>query len=274
MAENTFERVQQRLDQAGCPYELIDHPPVATTQDAAAAGGVSGYHFAKAVVAAIDDRPHLYVLRAADTLDLDALRAQLGGRQVRLASEEEFQDLYPGAQGAIPPIAFQDDLPVHVDRRLADHGQQIAFEAGDGRHSIRMAVDHYMRLAGAEKGDFAEPPRRRRRRRPRRARAGAWTVGLGLASLAAGLALVRPRRLGRAAPMRAGRIFTAGAVTGGALALLADPNSGARRRHLVRDKAGKWARKAAWLTRRKSAYYSGRIEGIQHELEEVARMDR
>lgn len=267
-----LEELERRLRASGYAYEVLDHEPVATTQEAAAADSISGYDFAKAVVVMVDGRPQLHVLRAADVVDLTSVAATQNAREARVARDGEFEHLFPGCEsGSPPPIALVPDLPVRVDRRLLEGHDRIAFEAGDGTHAIRMRTDDYLHFSGGQRADFAEVLRGKGRQRPRPqginwrqwSKRGGLTLGLGFASIAG------MRVLGRVLPNRTSRTFAIGATTGAAAAALSDPHLGARRRAYLRDKTGRLVRQSRWWTSRKGRYLQGRGEGLRHDLREM-----
>lgn len=265
-----LEALEERLREAGCQYEVLDHAPVATTQEAAGADRVSGYAFAKAVVVMTDGRPQLHVLRAADSVDLESARATQGAGEVRLARDGEFEHLFPGCeQGALPPVPLVPDLPVRVDRRLLER-ERITFEAGDGMHSIRMSLPDYLRVVPHQVADFAEVPASGRQRPlPRPFDWGRWATR---GTVAAGtlFSLVMGRRLAsRLFPNSVSRSFALGAVGGAVAAALADPQNGSRRRHLLWDRAGAVVRRARSRSQQKGRYWRGRAEGVRHNLREV-----
>ncbi len=265
-----LEAVEARLRDSGCQYEVLEHQPVPTTQEAAGADRVSGYAFAKAVMLIADGQPQLHVLRAADTVDLESARAVQGARDVRLARESEFMHLFPGCEGAPPPIPLtRDHLAVRVDRRLQD-SERITFEVGDGRHSVRMRISDYLRLVPHQVADFAETPAGGRRRP--QSRPFEWGAWAGRGALAAGgvFTLLMGRRLmGQLLPNRTSRSLAIGAAAGAVAAALADPQSGARRRHLLWDRTGALVRRLTARSQQKGRYWGGRVQGIRHNVRRV-----
>lgn len=265
-----LDAVESRLRDAGCTYELLDHRPAMTTQEAAGAGGVSGYSFAKAVMVMVDGWPQLHVLRAADSVDLDSVRAIQGARDVRVAREGEFEHLVPGCDaGSPPPIPLVADLPVRVDRRLLD-SHLVTFEVGDATHSIRMSMADYLRVVPHQVGDFAEAPAQGRRRPlPRPFAWGTWARRAAIGAGALFSLILGPRMAGKILPNRTSRTLALGAAGGAVAAALADPQNGSRRRHILWDRAGALTRRANWWTRKKIRYYRGRSEGMRHNLQEM-----
>jgi Ala-tRNA(Pro) deacylase len=270
--DNCLDELKRRFESASISYEVIEHRPVYTAQEAAAASGVSGYSLAKAVVMMLDERPHLCVLPAAETVDFEALRSPLGAREVRLAREDEFSHLFPGCDaGAIPPLRMTSEmLPVHIDRDLTN-SEWIVFETGTPDHAVRMKTEDYLRLAAGNLMQFGEGRRGKGRQRPRPARTdwGLWlkrgATGLG----AIMLLVVGPKMAGRVLPNRTTRSFAVGAAAGAAAAVLADPRAGARRRALLRDRTRRTMRRTTGAIGKKRRYMRGRMEGARHEMEQV-----
>jgi Ala-tRNA(Pro) deacylase len=85
-------------------------------------------------------------LPAPAHVDLEALRRVTGARSVKLATEQEFQGLFPGCEvGAMPPFGNLYGLPVWVDEALAKD-PTIVFNAGTHREAMRMKFADFARL--------------------------------------------------------------------------------------------------------------------------------
>jgi Ala-tRNA(Pro) deacylase len=257
-----IDRLREVFAREGIAYELVPHPHAATSQEASAAVGISGYRFAKSVVVMIDERPHLCVLRAADRIDTKSLSSQLATRQVRIAFEYETHPLFPGCEsGSLPAVPFNGEMPVYMDGRLAAE-PVITFEAGSSTEAVRMAMADYRRLVRPSVLGFADQPRRQRRRvtrsimwRRRAMQAGPFVAAISAVALG-------PRVMGqRNAPVRS---FALGVLAGAATSTLADARVGGRRRALLRDKPARWLRQSVRQVRNRSRYMRGRIQGLWH----------
>jgi Ala-tRNA(Pro) deacylase len=141
--------LDQFLRQARVPYTTFRHPEAFTAQHEAAVSHVPGRSWAKIVVCMADDEPILAVLPAPFRLDLELLRVLTGACALRLASEQEFQKLYPDCEaGAMPPFGNLYLQRVFVDQSLVGE-TDMAFNAGTHTDAIRM---HY-----ADFADLAQP---------------------------------------------------------------------------------------------------------------------
>jgi Ala-tRNA(Pro) deacylase len=147
--------IEQFLTEQHVAYSVIPHRPAYTAQEEAAVTHIPGGQWAKTVACVADDRPVLAVVPATSLVDLDRLRAIAGARDVHLASEREFERLYPDCEvGAMPPLGPLYGQPVFVDRALAG-GNEIAFDAGSHTDAVKMKYDDFERVVRPTVGDFA-----------------------------------------------------------------------------------------------------------------------
>lgn len=267
-----LDRLRQRFERANVSFEVIEHAPAYTAQEAAAASGVSGYSVAKGVVVIVDCRPHLCVLPAAESIDYEAIRSPLGAREVRLAREEEFAHLFPDCEaGTLPPLRMTaDDLPVYIDEDLTTN-EWIVFASGTPTAAIRMRTEDYLRLAEGRVMQFGSPERGigRQRRRPAPTDWGRWAKRGATASGAVVAAVVGPRIIGKLLPNRTSRSFAIGATVGAAAAAFADPRAGARRRAVLRDRTRRTARRTSMTLGKRGRYMRGKMQGVRHNIRQV-----
>jgi Ala-tRNA(Pro) deacylase len=95
------------------------------------------------------------VLAASERIDLHKVAAVLGvgGKKVRLASEDDLARDYPEFElGAVPPFGGREDQ-VLVDERLAGR-DSVVVEAGSHDRSLRLKAADLVRLTGAQVADI------------------------------------------------------------------------------------------------------------------------
>jgi Ala-tRNA(Pro) deacylase len=154
----TVQKLREFLDREGVKYVTIRHSQAFTAQEIAASAHVSGQELAKSVVARLDGRTVLVVLPASQRVDFDALKAQVGASEARLATEQEFQDAFPDCElGAMPPFGNLYGVEVYVSKRLAED-EEIAFNACSHTELIRLAYRDFVRLAKPRVVDLAHRP--------------------------------------------------------------------------------------------------------------------
>lgn len=151
-------RVHEFLQAARVPYTMVPHRPAFTAQEEAAAVHVPGRDWAKVVVCVVDGQPIEALLPAPYLVDLDQLLRLSGGKDIRLAQDEELSELFPGCEpGAIPPFGELFGQPVFADVRLASESE-IVFGAGTHTDAILMRWSDFARAVRPIVGRFASPP--------------------------------------------------------------------------------------------------------------------
>jgi Ala-tRNA(Pro) deacylase len=141
------QKLREFLDSNQVKYVTISHSVAYTAQEIAASAHIRGKELAKTVMVMVDGELAMAVLPASLQLDLDRLKEVAGVGSVRLATEAEFKDRFPGCEtGAMPPFGNLYGMKVFADQALAED-QEIAFNAGTHSELIRMAWADYQRLA-------------------------------------------------------------------------------------------------------------------------------
>ncbi len=149
------ERLEQYLRENGVGFEVKTHSQAFTMQEVAAALHVPGRQAAKVVIVRADGEMAMLVLPAPYRLDFAKARKLLGAKEISLATEEQFGDLFPDcATGAMPPFGNLYDIPIYVDQNLTEE-ESIVFRIGTHRETMRLAYADFARLAQPTVGQFA-----------------------------------------------------------------------------------------------------------------------
>lgn len=140
------KRLKEYLDANRIKYQSITHSPAVTAQEIAQAAHVSGKLIAKTVVVRIDGEMAMVVLPAPHHVNLDAVKRATNAKEVCLATEQEFQDKFPGCElGAMPPFGNLYEMDVFVAEELT-LDEEIAFNAGSHSELIRMKYKDFQQL--------------------------------------------------------------------------------------------------------------------------------
>lgn len=140
-------QVREFLDSRGVKYGFIRHSPAFTAEEVAQSARVPGRDFAKTIVVSLDGDMALVVLPADRRIVLADLREMMQAPHARLATEQEFRDLFPDcALGAMPPFGHLYGLPVYVAESLAAE-EEIAFNAGTHTEVITLRYEDFAALA-------------------------------------------------------------------------------------------------------------------------------
>lgn len=153
-------KLNEFLDDAGAAYTGHPHPAAYTSQEVAESVHIPGREMVKAVILKADeDHLIMAVLSANDTANLDILREEIGCHILRLATENEFRDVFPTCQpGAMPPFGNIFNIQAYCEANLS-RNREIEFNAGTHEETIRMRFEDYKRLANPTMAHFAHPYR-------------------------------------------------------------------------------------------------------------------
>lgn len=149
------EKLREFLDSHHIKYITIDHSPVYTAREVAASTLVPRREFAKAVMVKIDGNIAMAVVPASRHVDLDKLSRVAGADDADLASEQEFQQLFPGCEvGAMPPFGNLYGMDTYVDEML-QKDDDISFNAGTHTQVVRLAYDDFEKLVQPKIASFS-----------------------------------------------------------------------------------------------------------------------
>ena len=138
-------KIKDFLDSQNTKYVTIRHSPAYTAQEVAASSHIPGKELAKTVIVKINDKMAMVVLPASFQIDFDYLKDATGANTVKLASEHEFKDMFPGCElGAMPPFGNLYGMEVYVAENLTVE-KEIAFNAGSHTELIKMAYKDFER---------------------------------------------------------------------------------------------------------------------------------
>ena len=140
------DRLRKYLEENHVKYLTVSHSPAFTAQEIAASAHVPGRELAKTVIVKVDGKMAMVVLPAPDKVSAHRLKEVSGARDVELASEKEFADLFPRCEvGAMPPFGNLWDMEVFADTHLRED-EFIVFNAGSHTELVRLAYADFERL--------------------------------------------------------------------------------------------------------------------------------
>jgi Ala-tRNA(Pro) deacylase len=149
-----LKRLQEYLDAHKVTYQLLSHQKAFTASEIAHTLHISGKMLAKVVILKTDERFVMAVLPSNWKVDFERLADVLGGRQVRLATEEEFKELFPDCGvGAMPPFGNLYGLEVVVDQSLTEE-EEIVFQAGIHLGAMKLRYQDFADLVHPTVANF------------------------------------------------------------------------------------------------------------------------
>lgn len=141
-----LSRLTKYLDDNDKKYVVIKHSKAFTAQEVAASAHIPGKEMAKTVMLKVDGDLKMLVLPSTHEVDFELVKQELGADDVTLASEQEFNGMFPDCElGAMPPFGNLYDMDTIVAESLIDD-EEIAFNAGTHRELIRLSFNDYKEL--------------------------------------------------------------------------------------------------------------------------------
>ena len=140
------DRLRTYLEENHVKYVTMYHSPAFTAQEIAATAHVRGKELAKTVMVKLDGKMAMVVLTAPDKVSASRLKDVTGAKEVELASEREFADLFPRCEvGAMPPFGCLWEMDTYADSHLRED-EFIAFNAGTHTELVKLAFADFERL--------------------------------------------------------------------------------------------------------------------------------
>ncbi len=150
--------LKEYLDREHVHYEVLSHPEAFRAVAIAQTLHTPEKEMAKVVIVKVDEQFVMTVLPASSQVDLHRLKDVFMTNHVRLATEEEFRDLFPDCElGAMSPFGTLYGLPVFVDHLLTED-DTIVFQAGTHSEAIRMRYMDFAALVFPVVEEFHRSP--------------------------------------------------------------------------------------------------------------------
>jgi Ala-tRNA(Pro) deacylase len=151
------KKLAEFLNEHNIKYVTIRHSLAYTAQEIAASAHLPGKELAKTVMINIDGKMAMAVLPASSKVNFETLKNAAGAKNAELASEEEFQRMFPDCEiGAMPPFGNLYGMEVFASETLAQD-EEIAFNAGSHTELVRLAYKDFERLVSPRMVKFEEP---------------------------------------------------------------------------------------------------------------------
>lgn len=150
-----LQKLMDYLEENQVKFTRIIHSTGYSAQVIAHRAHISGNVLAKTVILKNPEGKFLMAVVPANYLvDMEKLSA-IHGEQLELATEEEFEKLFPGCEvGGMPPFGNLFDMPVYISDSLGQT-EEVAFNAGNHRELLQMSFEDFTRLVKPKTADFS-----------------------------------------------------------------------------------------------------------------------
>jgi len=148
------------LDSNGIPYEVLEHAPVYTSEEAAKVRGVELKTGVKALILKTEEGNFVMGLVAADRkIDLKKLAKIVETKKLQLASPQEVLKITGCGVGSVHPFGNLHGLPTYLDSSILEN-DMVNFNAGLHTVSIQMRVKDLIKAIRPVVKDFSKNPKK------------------------------------------------------------------------------------------------------------------
>lgn len=153
---DVFTRIKNLLDEYKIKYEVIEHAPVKTSEEAAKVRNTSLKQGAKALVLYADNKPIMVTVAGDRKVDFHEFRKLYNVSDLRMATPDEVRQVTGVEIGAVPPygpVIF--NVPLYSDKSLSEN-EVIVYNAGSHSVSIKMKYKDYEKVSQSIFGEFSK----------------------------------------------------------------------------------------------------------------------
>lgn len=152
-----YQRIIEEFTKAGVPFDPYEHPPVFTSEEAAAIRNTPLSQGAKALVLIADGKPVMVTVPGDRKMDTKAFKSAYGIKDLRMATPVEVEEVVGVKIGAVPPFGHIFGIPLYMDAALGRE-PAISFNAGLHTKSITVREPDYEKVAKPVVGEFSKAP--------------------------------------------------------------------------------------------------------------------
>lgn len=150
------DRARTAIEASGLAFQVTEHGPVASLEEAATARGLTPERVLKTIVVRRAEGDFLFVLvPGGRTISWPKLRTLLGVNRLSMPSADDARVVTGYERGTITPFGSLQELPVIADMAIPDGPVSI----GGGGHGVAFTVDSAQLVAmlTAQTADVTEP---------------------------------------------------------------------------------------------------------------------
>lgn len=155
MSELEVKRIKALLDSNNKKYEIFEHEPVYTSEQAAKVRGAELKIGVKSLVLKTKEGKLILGLVSADRrLDLKKLAKHLKTKWIKLANHQEVLKTTNCEVGSVHPFGIIHSLPIYLDSTILEN-EYIEFNIGVHTKSIKMKSKDLVEILNPEIGNFS-----------------------------------------------------------------------------------------------------------------------
>ena len=148
----------EALEASGIDFEITEHGPVRSLEEAAAARNLNPGAIIKTIVVRRGEGDYLFVLVPGDReISWPKLRALLGVSRLSMPDKDVAKDVTGYERGTITPFGATTAWPVIADALLVQRQGPVSIGAGAHGLAATVAPEQLVEVLGAQIADITEP---------------------------------------------------------------------------------------------------------------------
>jgi len=156
MGKLQMQMIKKLLDDNGVEYEIFEHEPVYTSEQAAKVRGTDLKSGVKALVFKTEEGKYVMGLVAGDKrIDNKKLAKLVGTKKLRLARPEEVFKITACKIGSVHPFGVLSKLPTYMDKSILEN-ENVNFNIGLHQISMKTAAKDLVKVIKPEICDISE----------------------------------------------------------------------------------------------------------------------
>jgi len=148
----------EALAASGIDFQLTEHGPVRSLEEAAAARGLEPRHIIKTIVVRRGEGDFIFVLVPGDReISWPKLRSELGVNRLSMPDKEVAREVTGYERGTITPFGSTTAWPVVADALLTQREGPVSIGAGAHGLAATVAPEQLIEVLAARVADVTEP---------------------------------------------------------------------------------------------------------------------
>ena len=148
---DAYQQVSNKLQELGIPFDVVEHPPAFTTEQADSyIEGIEGVR-TKTMFLTNKKKTQYYLLIMDDqkTLDMDLFKDLVSANRIRMASADSLFEKMELPAGTVSPFGLlnnpERDIQVYFDKEIVDE-ERMSFHPNTNEKTIFLATQNLFKF--------------------------------------------------------------------------------------------------------------------------------
>lgn len=148
---DAYQQVANKLQELGIPFDVVEHPPAFTTEQADSyIEGIEGVR-TKSMFLTNKKKTQYYLLIMDDqkTLDMDLFKDLVSANRIRMASADSLFEKMELPAGTVSPFGLlnnpERDIQVYFDKEIVDE-ERMSFHPNTNEKTIFLATQNLFKF--------------------------------------------------------------------------------------------------------------------------------